>query len=140
WSRSGAEIRDVGRRDLWLALLSGAFLAVHFASWISSLSYTSVASSTALVTTNPIFVALASYILWRERISRRAVLGIGLTVLGSIVIGISDSSAGGGSNPLLGDVLALIGALAGTGYFLMGRNLRRRLSILPYIWLVYSAS
>jgi drug/metabolite transporter (DMT)-like permease len=113
---------------------------VHFAAWISSLAYTSVASSTALVTTNPIFVALVSFILWRERISRRAVVGIGLTVVGSLLIGISDSEGGSGSNPILGDVLALIGALCGTGYFLMGRELRRRLTILPYIWLVYSAA
>ena len=140
WYRGGAEIRSVGRRDLWLALLSGAFLAVHFAAWISSLAYTSVASSTALVTTNPIFVALVSFVLWRERISRRAVLGIGMTIFGSLLIAISDSGGGSGSNPLLGDVLALIGALSGTGYFLIGRELRRRLGILPYIWLVYSAA
>lgn len=140
WSRSGAEIRSVGRRDLGLALVSGAFLAVHFAAWISSLAYTSVASSTALVATNPIFVALVSYLVWRERISRRAMAGIGLTVLGSLLIALSDSSGGNGSNPVLGDVLALTGALCGTGYFLIGRELRRRLSILPYIWLVYSTA
>ena len=134
------DLRRLSRRDIGLALLSGAFLAVHFAAWISSLAFTSVASSTALVTTNPIFVALVSFVLWRERISRRAALGIALTLLGSALIALSDQSGGSGSNPLLGDLLALIGAIAVTGYFLIGRELRRRLHILPYIWLVYSAA
>ena len=134
------EIRRLDRRDLGLALLSGAFLAVHFASWISSLAYTSVASSTALVTTNPIFVALVSFVLWGERLGRRALMGIALTMLGSLLIALSDRSGGSGSNPLLGDFLALIGAMTVTGYFLIGRDLRRRMAILPYIWLVYSTA
>jgi drug/metabolite transporter (DMT)-like permease len=68
WLRSGREIRTAQRRDLVLGAVAGVFLAVHFASWITSLSYTSVASSTALVTTNPIFVAIASYLLFREKL------------------------------------------------------------------------
>ena len=140
WGRHAGEIRRTGRRDLGLALLGGTFLAVHFAAWISSLGLTSVASSTALVTTNPVFVALVSFVLWGERIGRRAMAGIALTVLGSALIALSDQSAGRGSHPLLGDALALIGAVCATGYFLIGRELRRRLHILPYIWLVYSTS
>ena len=140
WSRHAADIRRIGRRDVGLALLSGTFLALHFAAWISSLAFTSVASSTALVTTNPIFVALVSFVLWGERIGRRAIGGIALTILGSALIALSDRSGGSGSNPLLGDVLALVGAICATGYFLLGRELRRRLHILPYIWLVYSTA
>jgi drug/metabolite transporter (DMT)-like permease len=140
WTRAGSQIRTISRRDLGLALLSGAFLAVHFASWISSLAFTSVASSTALVATNPVFVALVSYILWRERVSRRAMFGIGLTLLGSLLIAFSDSGGGSGSNPLLGDLLALLGAVCATGYFLVGRELRRHMALLPYIWLVYSTA
>lgn len=140
WGRAGSEIRRASRRDVGWAVLSGAFLAVHFASWISSLVYTSVASSTALVTTNPIFVALISYIIWRERLSRRALAGVGLTLLGSGLIALSDRSGGSGPNPLLGDALALLGAICVTGYFLIGRELRHRLNILPYIWMVYSTA
>jgi drug/metabolite transporter (DMT)-like permease len=113
---------------------------VHFATWISSLDYTSVASSTALVTTNPIFVALASWLIFRERLPRGVWIGVGLTVLGSAVIGFSDSEGGSGSNPLLGDVLALLGAVCASGYFLVARTLRARLTILPYIWMVYSSA
>jgi len=93
-----------------------------------------------LVTTNPIFVALVSYLMWGERLSRRALLGVGLSILGSALIAFSDSGGGGGPNPLLGDFLALVGALFVTGYLLIGRDLRRRLHILPYIWLVYSSA
>ena len=140
WRDGAPEIRRLSRRDIGLALLGGAFLAVHFAAWIWSLALTSVASSTALVATNPIFVALVSFLLWRERIGRRALIGIGLSVLGSVLIGFSDRNGGSGSNPLLGDVLALVGAIFVTGYLLIGRDLRRHLHILPYIWLVYSSA
>jgi drug/metabolite transporter (DMT)-like permease len=139
-SRSGSELRQIRRSDWLWALGSGVFLAVHFASWISSLAYTSVASSTALVATNPIFVALASLIIFRERLPRGVWIGVVLTVLGTIVIGFSDREGGSGSNPLLGDTLALLGAICGSGYLLVGRSLRARLSLLPYIWLVYSTA
>lgn len=139
WSQAGAELRRIQRRDWLWGLGSGVFLAIHFATWISSLAYTSVASSTALVATNPIFVALASWLILRERLTWSVWLGVLLTVLGSILIGFSDTG-GSGTNPLLGDLLALLGAICGSGYFLVGRNLRTRLSILPYIWLVYTTA
>lgn len=140
WARSGAELRRTARRDWLWALGSGVFLAVHFASWITSLAYTSVASSTALVATNPLFVALGSLVVFRERLPRGVWLGIVLTIGGSAVIGWSDSAGGAGSNPLLGDVLAVVGAVCGSGYLLVGRALRTRVSLLPYIWMVYSAA
>jgi drug/metabolite transporter (DMT)-like permease len=140
WARSGAELRRTARRDRLWAFLSGVFLAIHFAAWISSLAYTSVASSTALVATNPLFVALGSFVVFRERLRRGVWLGIALTIVGTAVIGFSDSAGGSGSNPLLGDALALLGALCGSGYLLVGRALRTRVSLLPYIWMVYSAA
>lgn len=140
WRQTGQEIRRIRRRDGFWSLVAGLCLAIHFATWISSLAYTSVASSTALVTTNPVFVALASWLFLRERLPAGTWLGVLLTVVGSALIGLSDSSGGSGSNPLLGDALALLGAVSVSGYFLIGRRLRRRLAILPYIWLVYSAA
>ena len=140
WGMKGAELRRIERRDWLLGLLAGVFLALHFAAWISSLAYTSVASSTALVTTNPVFVALISWLFFRERLSWGVWIGVLLTVGGSALVGLSDSAGGSGSNPLLGDALALLGAMTATGYFLVGRSLRARLSLLPYIWLVYSAA
>lgn len=140
WIRAGRDIRRLARSDWLWGMGAGICLALHFATWISSLAYTSVASSTALVATNPIFVALISWLLLRERLPLRAWLGVGLTVVGASCMGLSDSGGGNGSNPLLGDGLALLGALGATGYFLMGRKLRERLAILPYIWLVYTTA
>ncbi len=139
WGRHRLELQRITQSDLGLALAGGAVLAIHFASWITSLSYTSVASSTALVTTNPVFVGLASALIFHERLPRSAWLGIGLSVAGSALIGLSDSGRPG-SAPLLGDGLALIGAVAASGYFLIGRELRKRVEIVPYIWLVYSGA
>ncbi|NNJ09637.1 DMT family transporter [Chloroflexales bacterium ZM16-3] len=139
WAKAGPELRRVSRRDLGLAMIAGICLAAHFASWISSLAYTSVASSTALVTTNPVFVALATWLIFRERLTVGTWVGVLLTVVGSALIGLSDRS-GAGAAPLLGDGLALLGAVTVSGYFLLGRLLRARMSLLPYIWLVYTTA
>jgi drug/metabolite transporter (DMT)-like permease len=140
WARSGTELRQLSRRDLGLALIAGLFLTIHFATWISSLAYTSIASSTALVATNPIFVALASWLILRERLRVGIWMGVVVTIAGSLLIALSDSSTGHGSAPLWGDLLALLGAMTVSGYFLIGRQLRSRLSLLPYIWLVYTTA
>jgi drug/metabolite transporter (DMT)-like permease len=92
------------------------------------------------VTTNPIFVALASALIFRERLPLGTWAGVLLTIAGSGLIAFSDSGAGTGAEPLLGDLLALLGAVSVSAYFLVGRALRNRLSLLPYIWLVYSTA
>jgi len=142
WLKAGREILLLGRRELGLCLLSGMFLAMHFWTWISSLEYTSVASSAALVTTNPLWVGLASAVLLRENPAPAALAGIALTVVGSVLIFAADS---GGSertatNPLLGNALALAGAIAASGYLLVGRGLRARMSLTAYVWLAYTVA
>jgi drug/metabolite transporter (DMT)-like permease len=122
-----------------LGIGAGALLALNFDAWIASFNYTSVASSVALVSTNPLWVALLALLLWGELPPRLTLLGVLLAVAGSALIGFSDSR-GVASNALLGDGLALAGALAVSGYFLIGRDLRRRLSLLAYIWLVYTSA
>ncbi|MFN3373957.1 MAG: DMT family transporter [Chloroflexus sp.] len=139
-SRASGEIRRLRRRDVLFGMGAGAFLAVHFASWISSLEYTSVASSAALVSTNPLWVGIASLFFFRERLHWTTLLGIALTLIGTIAIGVSDSTNPTQSNPLLGNTLALIGAATASSYLLIGRDLRRRLSVLAYIWLVYTSA
>jgi drug/metabolite transporter (DMT)-like permease len=137
------ELRTLGRRDSVLALLAGLALAVHFATWITSLRMTTVATSAVLVETNPLFVAILSYLFLRERIGRLTALGIGLAIVGSIVIGLGDLGTGQvqlTSQTLLGDLLALVGGLMAAIYFLLGRRLRQRLSIVAYIWPVYTAA
>ncbi len=139
WLKAGREIMRLGRRELGLCLLSGLFLAIHFGTWISSLEYTSVASSAALVTTNPLWVGLASAVLLRERPAPAALAGIALTVAGSVLIFAADfgGSETTATNPLLGNALALVGAISASGYLLVGRALRARISLTAYVWLAY---
>ena len=139
--RSGPEIYRLRRRELGLCMLSGAFLAAHFWAWITSLEHTSVASSTALVTTNPLWVALISAIVLRERPGGKALTGVVLTLAGSMLVFAADSGRiSDGMSPLFGNALALVGALAASGYLLVGRALRARVSLTAYIWLAYSAA
>jgi drug/metabolite transporter (DMT)-like permease len=143
WERASGELHALRRRDLVLALLSGVALAAHFWSWIASLAYTSVASSTALVTTNPLWVGLASMLILGERPGRRTMGGIVLTLAGGACIFASDSSGGGAgmqADPVRGNLLALLGALAASAYLLIGRALRPRVGLLVYIWLAYGTA
>ncbi len=132
---AGNELRHLPRRDLRLTLVSGAFLGLHFATWITSLEYTSVASSVVLVTTAPIFVGLASPLFLHVRLGRGVWLGILLSIAGGVIISFGDMSLSG--RALLGDLLALLGAMAISAYFLIGRQLRRRLSLLAYVLPTY---
>ena len=143
WNSSSKEIGAWRKQDWLLGGVAGLFLALHFAAWISSLAYTSVASSTALVTTNPIWIALVSWLFFRERLDGWLVFGIAAAVAGSALIFLSDANLAdgiGGSNPMLGNLLAVVGSLTVCGYLLIGRRLRRTMSLLPYIWLVYTAA
>jgi len=134
-ARAAPEFRALSHRDLVFAGLSGIFLAVHFAFWITSLSHTSVASSVVLVTINPIFVGIASHFLTGDRLTRETLIGIALAIAGAVIIGYGDWGIGWGA--FWGDVLALLGALAVAGYYLIGRRLRRRVSLLAYASLAY---
>jgi drug/metabolite transporter (DMT)-like permease len=135
------EFVGLSRREWFLALLSGTFLGIHFASWISSLDYTGIASSTVLVSTSPLWVGLASPFVLKERLSKPVKVGIVLATIGSILIALTDQGgATGGSNPLLGNGLALLGAFGGATYLLIGRKLRSRLSLLTYTAIVYGGA
>ncbi|HEY33272.1 MAG TPA: DMT family transporter [Dehalococcoidia bacterium] len=136
--RSRQEIRRLARRDIILAVASGAFLAFHFALWISSLSYTSVATSVVLVTITPIFVAVASFLLFRERLTWQVMAGISVCLAGAVLIGYGNWQIS--SESLFGGLLALLGALAVAGYLLIGRRLRQEMSLLSYSFLVYSSA
>lgn len=135
-SRYADEIRQLERASVLPAILSGVLLAVHFAAWIASLDYTSIAAASALVATVPLWVAIASPLLLREGLSRATKIGVGLALVGSVLIAGNDLG-GAGSNPLLGNGLALLGAIAAAGYLMIGRKLRAHLSLIPYITLVY---
>jgi drug/metabolite transporter (DMT)-like permease len=138
WLRSRQELRRLARKDVILAVASGAFLALHFALWIASLSYTSVATSVVLVTITPIFVAIASYLLFREGLTRQVIAGIIVCLAGAVLIGYGNWQISPES--LYGGVLALLGALAVAGYLLIGRKLRQEISLLSYSFLVYGSA
>jgi drug/metabolite transporter (DMT)-like permease len=147
WHRQ--ELFALTSRELQLALLSGLFLAVHFATWISSLEYTTVASSVVFVSTGPLWVALVSPVLLKEHLSRPALLGLVLALLGGTVVALGDACTWDGAlscpafltalrgEAMWGNFLALAGAWAVTGYLVIGRRLRARMSLIPYIFLVY---
>jgi drug/metabolite transporter (DMT)-like permease len=126
------------RQEFQLAILSGVFLSVHFATWIASLKHTSVASSVVFVATSPIFVALGAHFILREKISSILVLGIFVAIIGGMIIGLED--LGKSSESILGDLLALAGAIAAAGYFLIGRHIRTRIATLPYVTVVYTTT
>jgi drug/metabolite transporter (DMT)-like permease len=136
-ARHGDELRSLSVREWGTALLAGALLAAHFALWIPSLSYTTVAASTVLVTTQPVWVALIGRALG-ERVGRRMLLGIGLALAGAVLI--SGGDLGISARAAYGDLLALGGAVAAAGYFLAGRRLRRRISLTTYTGLAYSTT
>lgn len=138
WFKARGELLALSRRDLVLAGLSGFFLALHFATWISSLSFTSVANSVVLVNTNPLWVGLFTPLVTGERIRPAVAGGILLSVAGGVIIGFGDFATGG--NALLGDLLALGGSVCAAVYLLLGRNLRRRLSLLAYICVCYTSA
>ena len=138
WIHVRRELLALQAREVGLALAAGAFLALHFGTWIASLDYTSVANSVVLVNTNPIWVGLLTPLVTREPI-RAGTLGcILLSVMGGTVIGWGDLAGGGGA--LWGDALALLGGIFAALYLLMGRKLRRRLSLLAYIFLCYGSA
>ena len=134
--RCWQEVRDLERKDLLYAILSGFFLTLHFASWIASLDYTTVASSVVFVTTHPLFVGIASHLWTQDRVSRVMFGGIVVAVLGGMVIGWDDLALGG--KALWGDSLAVLGGATAAGYFMVGRRLRPKMSLLAYISIVYS--
>lgn len=148
--RHRPELRGLPPGDLALAALSGLFLAIHFGTWISSLAYTTVASSVVLVSTGPIWVALLSPVFLGERLARPAVLGLFLAILGGVIIGGAGActwdrglSCAGLTQVLhgramWGNFLALVGAWAVSGYLMIGRRLRQTVTLIPYVFLVYS--
>lgn len=132
--------RTVTVKQAFLAVISGVCLALHFATWIQSLEYTSVASSAALVTTNPLWVGIAAWLLFGEKLNRWRLMGMFMTIVGSLAIAFSDQQTQQGSNPLLGNTLAIIGAMSGSAYFLVGRGLRNQLPLTHYVWMTYGGA
>ena len=150
--RNRSELKAMTQREIYLTLAAGGLLAVHFATWITSLEYTTVTSSVVLVQTSPLFVALLSPLLLRESLTRFTIFGLTLALIGGLIVGLSDVCewVGGIQCPPLtdflhgtaikGDLLAIMGAVAVAGYLLIGRHLRSSVTLIPYITLTYGAA
>lgn len=151
-TRYRGQLAALTHKEVLLGVAAGLFLGLHFATWITSLEYTTVASSVVLVSTGPLWVALVSPIFLRERLSSGAFSGLGLALLGGAIIAVSGGctwdrglACGNiaqvlGGDSLRGDALALAGAWAVTGYLIIGRRLRVKIDLVPYVFLVYSAA
>ncbi|MDI6807680.1 MAG: DMT family transporter [Candidatus Eisenbacteria bacterium] len=122
-------------RDWLILLASGFFLALHFAAWISSLAFTSVASSVVILATQPVFAALLGFLILKDKIALMSVWGMAFAIAGSVAIGAGDFS--GGARLLFGDLLSLSGAAFVSGYLLIGRSLRKSMPLLAYVFPVY---
>ncbi len=136
--RHWGDLRDLNWRLRGLSALSGLFLALHFATWFISLRYTSLASSVVLVTIQPVFVVIGSWLFFRERISRMAMVGGLLALCGSFIIGLGDFQMDMGA--FWGDLLALTAAIMISGYLLIGRRLRHGVSLPAYTFFTYGSS
>lgn len=138
-------------RDLLFLLLAGLFLGLHFASWITSLQYTTVASSVVIVTTAPLWVALFSPLVLKERLTKKVLIGMAVALCGSMLVGISSSCSLSGNRLscnigqsffsgeyAYGNLLAFFGALLSAGYLIIGRKARGVIQLPVYTFIVYS--
>lgn len=132
------EFKYIQKKDWIYSSLAGVFLAFHFILWFESLNYTSVASSVVLVTLQPIFAFLGTYLFFKERFSPAAVISMFIALFGSFIISWGDFQLG--PKELFGDILALLGAVMITIYFLFGQDARKRISLMPYTFIVYGIS
>ena len=147
--RHRVELKSLSHKELLLGFLSGIFLAIHFATWITSLEYTTITNSVVLVSTSPLWVAILAPIFLKEKLTKNIIIGMILTLIGGTIIGFSDScswnagiicespSGFGLAEASKGNFLALAGAWAVAGYLLIGRQLRAKITLIPYIFLVY---
>lgn len=132
------EVKTLSKRDWLFSAIAGVFLAFHFILWFESLNYTSVASSTVLVTMQPLFAFIGTYLIFKEKITLKTIVAGMIAILGSVLISWGDFQISGSA--LYGDVLALVACALVTGYLLFGQDVRKRLSLVTYTMVVYSIS
>jgi drug/metabolite transporter (DMT)-like permease len=132
------EIKNLKLKQLAAVFSSGIFLAIHYILWFESLRFTSVASSTVLVTMQPLFAFIGSYFFFGEKLKKLSLFGGFLSILGSCIIGLGDFQIGGIA--LIGDLLALLAAGVITAYFLIGQSIRKKLSLVAYVFICYLSS
>lgn len=133
-----SELRLISKKDWYLSVIAGVFLAFHFILWFESLNYTSVTSSTVLVALQPVFAFIGTYFIFKEKIGLGAILSTILALAGSLIISWGDFQISGMA--LFGDLLAIVSCIMVTIYLLFGQMVRKRLSLITYTFVVYSIS
>jgi drug/metabolite transporter (DMT)-like permease len=136
--KSRPKLSAVALRDWGRMCLSGVFLALHFLFWMESLRYTSVASSTILLSLEPVFVLVGAYWLFRERTTAKAVAGMSAAILGASLIGWGD--VGVSARALQGDLLSFLGTAAVAVHMLIGQSVARRIPSLLYSLTVFTTA
>jgi drug/metabolite transporter (DMT)-like permease len=139
--RNPGDFATITTRDLAIAVVAGVALAAHFALWFVSIDLTTIAASATLVQTQPVFVAIGAWLVLSDRVTSRVVAGIVVAVLGAALIGLdaSGGSVASAPQPVLGNALAVASAAMAAGYVLVGRSLRQRIRVFPYVTVVYAA-
>ena len=150
-------LAQMTRNDVLLAIVAGTFLAIHFASWVTSLEYTSVLISVVFVTSSPLWVALLEFIFLRSKLPKSVIIGLGIAIAGGLLIGFGGMVSGDSldgvvvdrQREFIGGALSLVGAITIAVYLIIARKLQQarehqgvvtKLHIIPYIWMVYGTA
>lgn len=133
-----SELKLITKQDWAFSIVSGMFLAFHFILWFESLNLTSVASSTVLVTLQPLFAFVGTFLFFKERFSIIAMLSGLIAVIGSVIISWGDFRISG--TAFFGDMLALAACALITFYLMFGQAVRKRVSLVAYTFIVYAIS
>lgn len=151
WHR--ASLTTISRKNIILSLLSGLILALHFATWITSLEFTTIASSVVIVCTTPIWVTLFGSIVYHEKVNKVVILGIMLALTGGMLVALSETcilslngvtclfmQSNQAGNAAYGNLLAFLGALFAAGYLIIGKEVRKQVDLAPYALIVYGTA
>lgn len=138
WHHHRAEIRAMSKRNLLIVLFGGIWFGTHLLSGFEALKHTTILVSGVLGGTLPIWVALLEVYLLKAHFNRIIWVGLGITLMGGVIITLAGSGDHSlGDNPVLGSILSLTAAVAGAIYAIVGRKVRDKISLIPYLWMVF---
>lgn len=133
------ELRNLNRRDIIMAMVGGLFLVTHFLLMVIALESSSTLVVLVIVNTGPLWVALLERVFLKQQINRFVWFGMLITIIGSVYIAISANSSSGlnDANSMIGAILSTFAAMAGAAYITIGRSVRRKVSLFPYVWILF---
>ncbi|TYP70809.1 DMT family transporter [Paenibacillus methanolicus] len=133
--KSMPAVRRLTLKDWWLLFWAGFFLALHFILWMASLSYTSIASSTILLSLEPVFVMVGTFLIFKDRASRLAIIGMVIALAGAIIVGSGDMSVS--REAVFGDLLSFLGTVAVAVNMLIAKQILTRVPAFLYSLIVF---